>query len=67
MEILLELVFEIVVEGIFAGVYYVFNKFFKDKVTTKTAKIISATLTAIIIVGAVIILIYILDKLINTN
>ena len=63
MEFLFEILFEIIFEGIIAGLYYIFNKFFKNKVSDKSAKIISITLTTILFIGAFTILIFIAYKI----
>lgn len=63
LEFFFEVIFEIIAEGIFAGIYYLFNKFYKDKLSERTAKIISGILTAILVIGALAIVIVILDKL----
>jgi len=56
MGIIFEIIFEVIIEGIFAGIYYVFNKFLKVRVSEGTAKVI-------LIVGAFIIIIMILEKM----
>ncbi|WDV44237.1 hypothetical protein PV797_11940 [Clostridiaceae bacterium M8S5] len=63
MEVILEVIIELVIEGLFAGIFYIFNKFFKHKVSERTAKIIAGVLTALLIVGAVGILIVIIIKI----
>lgn len=63
MEFFLELIFEIFIEGIFATVHYLFNKFFKHKVSDKTAKIVSGVLSATLIIGAFIIIIFIINEM----
>ena len=65
MEFLFELIFEVFIEGIFAGIYYLFNKFFKHKVSDRSANIISGVLTTILVIGAFIIIIFIINKASN--
>lgn len=59
----MEFIFEIFIEGIFAGIRYLFNKFFKNKVSDKAGKVISSILSIILIIGVAIIIISIVNKI----
>lgn len=63
MELLIELVVELIIEGFLGLVYYIFNRFFKTKVTEKTSKAISLILAGLLVIVAFSILIIILTML----